>query len=67
MLLHNTSLHGAATSGDVACSDDVPGCGNSLQSHISGATVSGANLQWLIVDGFGQTGNGNYALTYSVQ
>jgi hypothetical protein len=58
---------GAATTGDVACSDDVSGCGNNYQSYFSGATVSGANLNWLIVDGFGQTGNGNYTISYSVQ
>jgi hypothetical protein len=58
---------GSATTGDVACSDDVSGCGNNYQSYFSGATVGGANLNWLIVDGFGQTGNGNYTLSYSVQ
>ena len=58
---------GSAQTGDVACSDDVTGCGNGLQARITGATVSGANLNWLIVDGFGQTGNGNYSITYSVQ
>lgn len=59
---------GAATSGDVACSDDVPGCGSSgFQSRFSGATVSGANLNWLIVDGFGMTGNGPYSLSYTIQ
>jgi len=59
---------GAATSGDVACSDDASGCGSSgYQSSFSGATVSGPNLNWLIVDGVGQTGNGNYTLTYTVQ
>jgi hypothetical protein len=29
--------------------------------------MTGANLNWFIVDGFGTTGNGNYTLTYSVQ
>ena len=59
---------GTATTADLACSDDAAGCGSGgLQSKITGATVSGANLQWLIVDGFGQTGSGNYTLTYSVQ
>ncbi len=58
---------GKANTGDVACSDDVSGCGNGLQSRITGATVSGANLQWLIVDGFGASGNGSYTLTYTVQ
>jgi hypothetical protein len=58
---------GAAATGDVACSDDVSGCGNNLQSYFTGATVTGPNLNWLIVDGFGQTGNGNYTISYSVQ
>jgi hypothetical protein len=59
---------GRATTADVACSDDVSGCGSSgFQSRITGATVSGANLQWLIVDGFGTSGNGSYTLTYTVQ
>ncbi|MDQ3367917.1 MAG: MopE-related protein [Myxococcota bacterium] len=58
---------GAATTTDVACSDDVTGCGNGFQPRITGATVTGANLQWLIVDGFGQTGNGAYTLSYSIQ
>ena len=59
---------GTATSGDLACSDDVSGCGSGgLQSKITGASLGGANVNWIIVDGFGQTGNGNYALTYSVQ
>jgi hypothetical protein len=57
---------GAATTADVACSDDEPACGT-YNSKISGATVAGPNLDWLIVDGFGQTGNGNYSITYSVQ
>ncbi len=57
---------GVATSGDVACSDDETGCGN-FQSRFTGATVAGANLQWLIVDGFGQTGNGAYTLSYTIQ
>ena len=38
-----------------------------FQSRITGATVSGANMQWLIVDGFGTSGNGSYTLTYTVQ
>jgi hypothetical protein len=59
---------GTASSTDFACSDDASGCGASgFQSKITGASVSGANVNWIIVDGFGQTGNGNYALTYSVQ
>jgi hypothetical protein len=59
---------GAATTADKACSDDASGCGSGgLQSKITGAIVSGATLQWLIVDGFGTTGSGNYTLTYNVQ
>lgn len=58
---------GSAATTDVACSDDSTGCGNNLQSRITGATISGANLRWVIVDGFGNSGNGNYTLTYSVQ
>jgi hypothetical protein len=58
---------GAATTADVACSDDVTGCGNNLQSRITNASLSGANLQWLILDGFGLTGNGAYSLSYSIQ
>ena len=58
---------GGAISSDVACSDDASGCGSGLQSRVTGATVSGANLQWLIVDGFGTSGNGSYTLTYTVQ
>jgi len=55
---------GAATSADVACADDNTGCGNGLQSKLT-TSVSGANLQWIIVDGFGTTGNGPFTLTYS--
>lgn len=58
---------GAATAGDLVCSDDETGCGNGLQAKITNASMTGANLNWMIVDGFGQTGNGNYTLTYSVQ
>ena len=58
---------GVATAADVACSDDVSGCGNGLQPKITGATVGGPNLNWIIVDGFGQSGNGAYTLTYSIQ
>ncbi len=55
---------GAATSADVACADDNAGCGDGLQSKFT-TTVSGANLQWIIVDGFGMTGNGPFTLAYS--
>ena len=58
---------GSAGTGDVACSDDSTGCGSNLQSRFTGAQVTGPNLHWIIVDGFGQTGNGNYTLSYSVQ
>ena len=62
-----------------ACSDDVPGCGNGLRSKIpntsestassSKAVVTGPNLHWIIVDGFGisTSGRGPYTLTYSIQ
>jgi hypothetical protein len=59
---------GSATSADVACSDDVSGCGaNNFQSRITGAAVVGGNVHWIIVDGFGSSGNGSYSLTYSIQ
>lgn len=58
---------GAASSADLTCSDDVSGCGNGLQPKVVNASVSGANLVWLIVDGFGTTGNGAYTLSYSIQ
>jgi hypothetical protein len=58
---------GSATAGDSACSDDVSGCGSGLQSRFTGTSISGANLNWIVVDGFGNTGNGNYTLTYSIQ
>jgi hypothetical protein len=57
---------GSAQTTDIACSDDEANCG-SFQARITGAMVSGANLNWLIVDGFGQTGNGNYTISYSLQ
>ncbi len=57
---------GAGTTGDLACSDDVSGCGDNFQSRITGATVTGPNLHWIIVDGFGSSGSGSYTLTYSV-
>ncbi|MBX3159429.1 MAG: hypothetical protein KF773_25890 [Deltaproteobacteria bacterium] len=59
---------GNATTADVACSDDVTGCGNNLQSRITNAPLAlGANLQWLIIDGFGLTGNGPYSISYAIQ
>jgi hypothetical protein len=59
---------GSATTPDVACNDSVPGCGpNGFAAEITGASVSGANLQWLIVDGYGATGQGNYTLSYTIQ
>jgi hypothetical protein len=58
---------GKATSADVACNDSVPGCGpNGWAAELTGVSVSGANLQWLIVDGFGQTGEGPYTLRYTI-
>jgi hypothetical protein len=58
---------GLATSADLVCSDDETGCGASgFQSKFTGWTVSGPNLQWIIVDGFGLTGNGTYKLTYTI-
>ena len=55
-----------ATSADVACSDDETGCGNGLQSRFTNAALTGPGLGLVIVDGFGQTGNGSYTLTYSI-
>lgn len=54
---------GAATSTDASCADD--NC--SLQSRITNASISGANLLWLIVDGFGTSGEGAYTLSYTIQ
>lgn len=58
---------GTASAADVVCSDDVSGCGNGLQPKIVNANITGANLVWIIVDGYGTTGNGAYTLTYSIQ
>ena len=52
----------AATAGDVACGDD--NC--SFQSRITNASVSGANLLWLVVDGYGMTSEGTYTLGYTL-
>lgn len=54
---------GAATAADAACGDD--NC--SLQSRITNASISGANILWIIVDGFGTTGEGAYSLGYTIQ
>ena len=54
---------GAATASDTTCADD--NC--SLQSRITNASMSGANLLWLIVDGYGMTGEGAYTLGYTIQ
>ncbi|MFN0247973.1 MAG: MopE-related protein [Kofleriaceae bacterium] len=54
---------GAATTGDIACGDD--NC--SLQSRITNASVTGANLLWIIVDGYGLSGEGAYSLGYTLQ
>ncbi|HEU0035142.1 MAG TPA: MopE-related protein [Kofleriaceae bacterium] len=56
---------GSANTSDVACSDDEASCGN-FQSRFSGAQVTGPNIHWLIVDGFGLTGNGTYTLSYTI-
>jgi len=55
-----------ASAADLACSDDETGCGNGLQSRFTGATLTGPGLGIVIVDGFGQTGNGAYTLTYTI-
>lgn len=57
---------GTATTGDVTCSDDSSGCGNSLQSRFTGSMISGTYIHWLVIDGFGTT-NGAYTLTYTIQ
>jgi hypothetical protein len=57
---------GSATGADVACSDDVSGCGNGLQSKLTNVSVSGANVSFIIVDGFGTSGNGAYTLSYTI-
>ena len=59
---------GSAKSSSVACDDD--GCGSgTFESTFSGATVTGASLQWLIVDGWGTgpSGHGAYTLTYTIE
>src|SRR6201999_676554 len=60
---------GAASTADVACSDDESGCGTGLQPRFAGQTVSGAHLNWFIVDGFGTSsaGRGPFTLTYTFQ
>lgn len=55
---------GVATSSDVACDDDS--CVG-LQSSIANKVINGANLLWIIVDGFGMSGEGAYSLGYSIQ
>ena len=69
--VRNTVLYlrtGPMAGGDVSCNDDASGCGaSSFASRISGATVSGANLQSIIVDGFGTGGQGAYTLSYTIQ
>jgi hypothetical protein len=52
---------GSATSTDVRCNDDS--CG--LQSRFDDAPIAGANLYWLIVDGY-QAACGAYTLSYSM-
>jgi hypothetical protein len=46
---------------DLACSDDAASCGSGLQSSFTGATATGAGLNWLIVDGY-QTSCGAFTL-----
>jgi hypothetical protein len=61
--------NGAATTADIACSDDSATCTtNGLQSVITGATVTGPDLHWIIVDGFTLStgGTGTYKLTYTI-
>lgn len=53
---------GAATASDVACGDD--NC--SFQSRITNASVTGANLLWIFVDGYGMTSEGTYTLGYTL-
>lgn len=60
---------GSAAATDVACDDDT-GCTVGYLSKIVNATVSGPNVHWLIVDGFGggpNPGPGPYTLTYTIQ
>ncbi len=56
---------GAASTADVACNDDS--CG--LASSFTGATLTGAGLNWLIVDGYSlaTTTCGAFTLTYTIQ
>ena len=56
---------GAASSGDVACSDDVASCGTGLQSSFTNAAAVGPGLFWLTVDGY-LTNSGAYTLTYTI-
>ncbi len=59
---------GSAKASSVACDDD--GCGGGkFQSVFSGASVTGPNIHWLVVDGFGvgTAGRGAYTLTYTIQ
>ncbi len=61
---------GAATTADTVCSDDETGCGtNGWQSKFTGHPVTGADLQWFIVDGFGTStgGRGAFTLSYTIQ
>jgi len=59
---------GTTTSADIACNDDASGCGPSgFQSRIANKVVNGAGIQWVIVDGFGTTGNGAFTLSYTIQ
>ena len=62
---------GGAHTQSIACDDD--GCQTSASgpftSEFSGAKITGANLQWLIVDGWGDgpSGKGAYTLTWTIE
>jgi hypothetical protein len=61
---YDTALYlraGHAGSGNLACNDDS--CG--LQSRLTSVPIAGANLYWLIVDGYAAQ-CGSYTLSYSM-
>ena len=59
-------LRKAGAAGDLACSDDVVGCGGGLQSSsFTAASAVGAGLFWLIVDGY-QAQCGPFTLNYTI-
>ncbi|MBA3541875.1 MAG: hypothetical protein H0T79_19830, partial [Deltaproteobacteria bacterium] len=59
---------GSALSSDIVCNDDFSGCGT-FNSKFTGKAVTGASLQWFIVDGYtlGTGGHGSFTLTYTIQ